>query len=587
VKSWRSLIIVAGRQVWLFPLFVALALAATAAEAGGLGMLVVLLQLLLAGPNEVQSSGAVVDFVRSVTITLVGNSVMAIAFATVSLIMAKSLMMAAYQILSAHVNASVNDRFRRLAFRRLMEADYGKLVLRDSGSFQNLITGESMRVTEALGVISHLLVNICSLIVFLVMLLLISWQLVVVMVLGTFAAYAVSMLLGGKARQAGQIVTSTHALLATRLESILSGLRMVRIFGAEDREIQRFNAYSGALRQGFMRVQLLKAATGPISDTFYLCVFVGIVGVSSQIHVPLASVITFVLIVARLQPHVKDIHWCRVQLSGLGSAVDAMADFLQEFPGRGASVKGKRFEGMSDRIRFDRVAFSYGEGREPTLRGISFTIQKKRTTAIVGGSGAGKSTLVNLLLRLYEPSSGCISADGHPVDKFDVASWRARFALAGQDAELLDGTILENVRYGRPSASLQDAEAAAEKAGILAFIRGLPSAWDTRVGGRGVRLSGGQRQRLGIARAILREPDLLILDEATNSLDSLTEAEVQGAIEAMAGKITLVVIAHKLSTVMSADHAIVLRNGEIEEQGTPQQLLVRAGHFSRLYSAAG
>jgi subfamily B ATP-binding cassette protein MsbA len=418
------------------------------------------------------------------------------------------------------------------------------------------------------------------------MLLLISWQLVVVMVLGTFAAYFVSTLLGGKARQAGQVVTDTYALLATRLESVLSGLRMVRILGAEHREIDRFNAYSEALRQGFMRVQLLKAATGPISDTFYLCVFVGIVGVSSQIHLPLASVITFVLIVARLQPHVKDTHWCRVQLSGSGSAVDSMAEFLREFPARRVDVKGRRFAGLADQIRFHRVEFSYAVEQEPILKGISFTIEKKKTTAIVGGSGAGKSTIINLLLRLYEPSSGYISADGHSIDEFDVASWRARFALAGQDAELLHGTILENVRYGRPSASLQDAEAAAEKAGILEFIRGLPSGWDTHVGGRGVRLSGGQRQRLGIARAILREPDLLILDEATNSLDSLTEAEVQAAIEAMAGRTTLVVIAHKLSTVLCADQVIVLRDGKVEEQGTPQQLLERAGHFSRLYSAA-
>jgi subfamily B ATP-binding cassette protein MsbA len=283
---------------------------------------------------------------------------------------------------------------------------------------------------------------------------------------------------------------------------------------------------------------------------------------------------------------VKNFEWSRVQLSGYRSAVLQIAEFLEHplVPVGGAGWR--RFEGLKQGIRFANVSFSYFGDSRLTLRRLSFEIPRGRTTAIVGGSGAGKSTITNLLLRLYHPTTGTITADGIGIAEFDLASWREQIALAGQDADLIDGTILENVRYGRPTAELAEVEQAARKAGILDFVCSLPNRWDAMVGERGLRLSGGQRQRLSLARALLRRSELLILDEATNSLDSLLEGEIQAAVDEMAGKITLVIIAHRLSTVIKADNVIVLRDGAIAEQGSPKELLARSGGlFGRLYAS--
>lgn len=587
MAPWKALIRLAGAQVWLVPVLIVLALTATAAEGMGLGLLVFLLELMLGTPGESVGGSGFLDRTYKAMFSLVGEDVLIVAAVTVSLIMLKSLLVAGYQCLSGAMNATVSDRLRRLVFRRLMDADYALVSGRDHGHFQNLITSESLRATEALLTVSQMLVNLCAIAVFVVMLLLISWKLVLVMAFGTLAAYLVSMLLARKAKTIGESFTKIYSAMAGRVASVLGGMRMVRAFGREQDEIGRFEGFSEALRRRFLHVQYLKAATGPVSEMLYLGVFVGIVAISTQAGLPLTSVITFVVVLGRLQPHVKDLHWCRVQLSGLRAAVEGIMEFLRHPPAAVMDSGSVLFDGLKHCIRFANVSFAYKGDRNPALQQISFGIPRAKTTAIVGGSGAGKSTIVNLILRLYAPTSGRIAVDGRSIAEFDLASWRARLAVAGQDADLIEGTVLENLAYGCPSASLDDVEQAATKAGILDFIRELPDGWNTRVGERGVRLSGGQRQRLGLARALLRQADVLILDEATNALDGLLEAEIKEAIRAMAGSTTIVVIAHKLSTVLAADHVVVLRDGSIEEQGTPDELVARPSHFRKLYSNDG
>ena len=418
------------------------------------------------------------------------------------------------------------------------------------------------------------------------MLLLISWELVVLVLAGTLVASAVTRLLVARANVLGGAFSQAYSEMASRVATVLGGMRIVRAFGREQYELERFTRESERVRHSFARMEFLKAATGPISEGLYLGVFVGIVAASKYNQMPLVSVITFVLILGRLQPHVKAFDWCRVQLSGYWPSIERIAEFLDR-PVTAANASGWReFEGLRQGIRFSDVSFTYAGALEPALRGVSFEIPKGRTTAIVGSSGAGKSTITNLLLRLYDPTGGAIAADGISIAEFDLASWRQQLALAGQDADLIDGTILENVRYGCPCADLREVEGAAARAGILDFIQSLPDSWNTRVGDRGVRLSGGQRQRLSLARALIRKADLVILDEAMNSLDSMLEAEIQAAVDELAGETTLVIIAHRFSSVIAADNVIVLEDGAINEQGPPNQLLARPhGLFSRLYAA--
>ena len=233
------------------------------------------------------------------------------------------------------------------------------------------------------------------------------------------------------------------------------------------------------------------------------------------------------------------------------------------------------------KIRFENVSFSYGE--RLTLHNINLEIEKGEFIALVGPSGGGKSTLTDLILRLYDPAHGEIEIDGVNVKQLRMAEYRRCFGVVPQETILFNGTVRENIRYGREGLSAEDICAAAEIANAHDFIMLLPDKYDSVIGDRGIRLSGGERQRLSIARAVAHRPKVLILDEATSSLDSESEHLVQVALDQIVASTTAIVIAHRLSTVMHADRIIVVKNGRIEASGTNEELLQTNQTYQTLY----
>lgn len=233
-------------------------------------------------------------------------------------------------------------------------------------------------------------------------------------------------------------------------------------------------------------------------------------------------------------------------------------------------------------VRFANVSFAH-EGRAAGLTNVDFIAEAGKTTAIVGPSGAGKSTVLKLLYRFYDPESGAVTIDGQDLRGLTQESLRAHLGLVPQDVVLFNDTLRYNIGYGRLDASHEELEEAARRAQLSGFIARLPNGWDTKVGERGLKLSGGEKQRVGIARVILKDPRILILDEATSSLDSVTEADVQGALEEASRGRTTIVVAHRLSTVASADKIVVLREGEVVEQGTHADLIARDGQYAELW----
>jgi ATP-binding cassette subfamily B protein/subfamily B ATP-binding cassette protein MsbA len=219
----------------------------------------------------------------------------------------------------------------------------------------------------------------------------------------------------------------------------------------------------------------------------------------------------------------------------------------------------------------------------PALSNINLRIVKGQTIALVGSSGAGKSTLADMLIGLYPASSGQLIIDGIPIEQLDLATWQQRLGVVSQDTFLFNASIFDNIRFGNPGASTADVEAAARKAQAHAFISELPMGYETVIGERGYRLSGGQRQRLSLSRAILRDPELLILDEATSALDTESEELVQQAIDQFEGKYTVLVIAHRLSTVVNADLICVMEHGKIIERGSHSDLIKIGGRYSKLW----
>lgn len=233
-------------------------------------------------------------------------------------------------------------------------------------------------------------------------------------------------------------------------------------------------------------------------------------------------------------------------------------------------------------VRFEHVSFSH-EGRVIGLTDVDFVAEAGKTTAIVGPSGAGKSTILKMLYRFYDPSSGRVMVDGQDLRSLTQDSLRAHLGLVPQDVVLFNDTLRYNIGYGRLDATHEELEEAARRAQLGDFIARLPNGWDTRVGERGLKLSGGEKQRVGIARVVLKDPRILILDEATSSLDSVTEADVQAALEEASRGRTTIVVAHRLSTVANADKIVVLRDGEVVEQGAHADLIARDGQYAELW----
>jgi ATP-binding cassette subfamily B protein len=262
------------------------------------------------------------------------------------------------------------------------------------------------------------------------------------------------------------------------------------------------------------------------------------------------------------------------------ASADRILDILDLRPGIVGGDKKLPTHPIS--IEFSKISFGY-DGREELLHEIDFIAKAGETTAIVGPTGAGKSTILRLILRFYQEGKGSIVLDGVDAKEVDITSIRQSTALVTQHVYLFDGSIRDNLCYGRPDASLEELREAAEAAEAASFIMGLPEGYDTQIGERGQKLSGGQRQRLALARAILKQTPILFLDEATSAVDNETEAAIQRSLERIAKNRTVLVIAHRLSTIRNADQIIVLEAGKVVEQGSHESLLLLGGLYSRLW----
>jgi ATP-binding cassette subfamily B protein AbcA/BmrA len=444
-------------------------------------------------------------------------------------------------------------------------------------------TGDTMsRIVNDTGILKDLIANhlisffssLISIIGAIGILLYLDWQMTIVLLLVLPVIMLVIRPMGQKMYKVSKGLQDETAQFSSLLTQVLSEIRLVKLSGAENIEADNGRKGIRSLFSFGMKEAKIHAILAPLMTLVLMGILVLVVGYGgirvATGQLTAGELVAFLLYLFQIVIPVSALARFFTSVQKAMGATERILSLLEQ---EEEDTKEKRsVENPNQPIRLEHVGFSYAQG-EDVLRDVSFTIKPGTMTAIVGPSGGGKTTLFSLLERFYEPTAGAIYLGEDAIDEFTLASWRSQLGYVSQESPLIAGTVRENICYGLEQVSEEEIRQAAEQAYAADFIRELPNGYDTDIGERGIKLSGGQRQRIAIARAILRNPNILMLDEATSNLDSASEVAVQQALNNLMRGRTTIVIAHRLSTVVHADQIIVLEKGQVTGKGTHEELL--------------
>lgn len=566
---------------------IALAVVLAVLEGVGVGLLNPVLQYIEFG-SEAEATGVFGTLLygaldaAGIEVTLL--SLLVLAFIPVLL---RQFVFLIYAWSTAKVQQGAATRMRSEGFSSLVDGDLAFVVGAGFGNLVSTLTAQVQRGSQAISIFLQQISTGLVIFMYILVLMTLQFQLALMAVV---ALGIISWLVKGavtRSRALGAETVRRNNEMYSMIGERINALRLIKMLGQEGQETTKVTKLVRRFADVQIRIAVFSGVIEVTIDpllmfTVFAIIFVGV----EYLGASLATLGLFLFILLRLNQKAKDFNGQRQSLSSLIDSLISVHTTMERAKVSRTIVSGSLpFVGVRESIRFEDVSFTYGvDAEELVLKGVDLEIPARSQTAIVGRSGAGKSTLVDLIPRLRDVAAGRILFDGRSIEEFELRSLRRSIGFMTQDAVLFDDTIYQNLVYGLDREPSDEEVQQALAAGYCTqFVDDLPGGLETRVGDRGVRLSGGQRQRLALARVFLQDPDILILDEPTSALDSESEEYIQKALESMRHRKTLIVIAHRLSTVQHSDQIVVLESGAIVERGAHHELLAAEGAYHRLF----
>ena len=501
----------------------------------------------------------------------------------------KNIFLYIKNILLRIVELKLVKDIRDRLYQHIQTLSLGYFHKKKTGSITSIVMNDVGQFQSAVGVVfQRLFVEPINIFTFVTLLFIISWKLAIIaIVILPLAGFAI-VTIGRSIRRKSRRTQTKIAEIMQILTETLSSIRIVKAFVNEKEEVKKFTGESQNYFNLLLQRARLDLISGPVTESFGVIIGVvllwyGGMEVLSNEGLSAEDFIRFIIILFSILGPIKQMSNVNIKIQMGAASAERIFGLLDTPPEIVEKANAVDLGEFRQSIEFDRVHFEYNDGDERVLDEVSFTINKGEVVAMVGPSGSGKSTIADLIPRFYDVSRGTIRIDGHDIRETTLASIRGNMGIVTQEVILFNDTIRNNIAYGQPNVSEEAIRQAADAANATTFIEETTHEFDTLIGERGVNLSGGQKQRLAIARALLKNPPILILDEATSALDTESEKMVQRAIEVLIKDRTALVIAHRLSTVQNADKIIVLEKGEIIEVGSHIDLYNKGGLYRRLY----